>query len=82
MSQYLLTAPLKAVRYQRGGNEQEVAQIVRGPSGRASLATQQGLLHFYNDRPELSVNDGDWVVRVAGAALIVADDLLDPFAPA
>jgi hypothetical protein len=74
MSRYLLIAPVEAVRYYRGANEQDVAQIVRGPSGRASFNTQQGVLQFYNDEPELSINDGDWVVRIAGHALVVADE--------
>ena len=74
MSRYLLAAPVDAVRYRRGANEQDVAQIVRGPSGRASFTTEQGFLNFYNDGPELSVHDGDWVVRIAGGALVVADD--------
>lgn len=71
MSRYLLTAPVEAVRYHRGANERDVAQIVRGPSGRASHNTQQGFLQFYNDGPELSIHDGDWI---AGRALAVADE--------
>ena len=74
MSRYLLTAPVEAVRYHRGANEQDVAQVVRGPSGRGSFNTQQGFLQFYNDGPELSINDGAWVVRIAGRALMVADE--------
>jgi hypothetical protein len=74
MSRYLLAAPAEAVQYQRGANEQDVAQLVRGPLGRASFTTQQGFLHFYNDGPEFSVHDGDWVIRIAGAALVVTDD--------
>jgi hypothetical protein len=74
MNRYLLAAPVEAVRYQRGANEQDVAQIVRGPSGRASFTTQQGFLHFYNDGPDLSVHDGDWVVRIADVALVVTDE--------
>ena len=74
MSRYLLAAPVEAVQYQRGANEQDVAQIVRDASGRASFTTQQGFLHFYNDGPEFSVHDGDWVIRIGGAALVVMDD--------
>ena len=74
MSHYELVAPVEAARYKSGANEQEVAQIVRGRSGRASFTTQHGFLQFYNDGPDLSVNDGDWVVRIAGGVLVVADD--------
>lgn len=74
MSHYRLIASVEAVQYHRGANEQAVAQIVRGPAGRASFTTQQGFLRFYNDGPELSVYDGDWVVRIAGGVFVLAAD--------
>lgn len=75
MSLYTLAAPVEAVRYKRGVNEQEVALIVRGKSGRASFSTQQRFLHFYNDGPGFVVHDGGWVARVATSALVVPDDI-------
>lgn len=70
-------------RCKRGPNTQEIAQIVRGPSGRASFTTQQGSLRLCNDCPELSVHNGSSTVRLAGAAVVVArNDFLELFAPA
>ena len=61
---YELTAAVEAVRYEKSGNEERVAAIVRGEARRASYTNMNGSLHFYNDGPELFVNDGDWVMRL------------------
>lgn len=74
MSLFRLRDPVEAVRYSQGQNEGAVAEVVKSAGGRQSFSNAQGHLHFYNDGPELTVHDGQWVVMVAGQSIVLDDD--------
>jgi hypothetical protein len=74
MPKYVLNRPIDAVRYVANVNASEVADLVKANGRRPNYSNQSGPLNFYNDGPELSINDGEWVVRIAGAIAVVTDD--------
>lgn len=75
-------SPVEAVRWRKGVNAQKVGDLVRSVRPNCSFNNLLGPLEFLNDGPSFIVNDGDWVVIVAGRVVVMADDLFNAhFAP-
>lgn len=74
MSLFRLSDPVEAICYSKGQNEHAVAEVVKSAGGRQSFSNARGHLDFYNDGPELTVHDGQWVVMVAGKTIVMDDD--------
>jgi|GEM_PF-3923137 len=74
MSLFRLNDPVDAICYNKDQNEHAVAKVVKSAGGRPSYSNEHGHLEFYNDGPELTVLDGQWVVMVAGRAIVIDDD--------
>ena len=73
MTQFLLTSPVTAVQY-TGRNASELKPLVDGNNRRSSHTNMSGPLHFYNDGPDLFVNQGDWVVRIGEITVVLSDE--------
>lgn len=74
MTSYGLRSPVSAVRYVFRVNEHEVIDLIAS-SGRAgySSTNASGYLHVYNNGPDLKIEDGFWVVALAGAVAVLSD---------
>jgi hypothetical protein len=83
MTSYVLKTAVPAVRYIHGTNEKEVSELLTA-AGRTghSFNNISGRLRIYNSGPDLNIEDGSWVVALAGDVAVLDDvhftDLFEP----
>jgi hypothetical protein len=83
MTTYVLREPAQAVQYELHQNEKEIAALVESTGRRASFSNDRGYLRFYNDGPDLNIEDGMWVTLIGGDVAVMTDDKFRAtFAPA
>lgn len=73
---YELAHAAQAVRYQNGMNDADVRDLVNSVAQPSFSSNGQGdrAYHFYIDGRELIVTDGDWLVEIAGALIVLSDE--------
>jgi len=76
VSAYELARPAQAVRYQKGANDADVRDLVDSVAQPSFSSNGQGdgAYHFHIDGRELIVPDGDWLVEIAGALIVLSDE--------
>lgn len=74
MTSFGLRSPVSAVRYVYRVNEHELTELITS-SGRESYSSTNasGHLHVYNNGPDLRIDDGSWVVALAGTVTVLTD---------
>ncbi|MFY1658472.1 hypothetical protein [Micromonospora sp. WMMD1274] len=78
---YQLRQSVEAVRYSKE-SERQVAELGKRTRPRASYGPHLGSFRFFNDGPEVSVEPGQWLVKIGNSLIVVDDDeFLELFEP-